>query len=158
MAAFTDDDRIGGGASNGSDEQWVSAVMIPSGALPQDAQPPTANVATAGPQGDRMGVLPNAGELACRGPWHRTASNEMMPWQASRHCAHSSMSSEELSMRPFLDHHASASFCVDVLNSCAFSWQESTGIGPNTYRACSRGVFSGRELRQAYASAARSFP
>jgi len=68
VAACTDDDRIGGGDSSGRAELCVSDVIIPSGALPQDAQPPTANVATAGLAAVLTGGFPNAGEFTCRGP------------------------------------------------------------------------------------------
>lgn len=123
MAACTDDERIGGGASSGSEEQCVSAVMTPSGALPQPAQPPTENVATAGLHGEETLQDPKAGELAWRGPWQSTASKEIRLWQASMHCAQSSMSLVLLRTRPFLDHQASESL------ACAFSSQ---GMGPKT--------------------------
>lgn len=68
VAACTDDDKIGGGESSGRAELCVSAVIMPSGALPQDAQPPTANVATAGLAAVFTGGFPNDGELTCLGP------------------------------------------------------------------------------------------
>lgn len=49
VAALSDDDRMGGGASNGREDIGsVSAWKIPSGAAPQPSQGGRANPATVG--------------------------------------------------------------------------------------------------------------
>lgn len=96
---------IGGGANIGNLQVESSPstpiespqVVHPSGADPQPAHPSSAWVATAqleGTCGDGglLGPIltcPNAGELKCLGPLHRTASNEITPAHASIVDAHS---------------------------------------------------------------------
>lgn len=122
-----------------------------------------------------MLTWPNAGELKCLGPLHKTASKEINPAQASIVDAHSVGTGRGTTV-PFRSYHKSLGWCRTSDRAWCERWfhpaavalppfpiaavsavKQGGSLAPKMYRPLNRGVPSGRLGRTAICSAARSF-